>query len=1063
MPKIATSRVAWLPSGQTYAVEESGAQGPRDIQPDSPAWFAWLDTAFTFAFRGQNGHLTARKEMRPSGVSYWYAYRGMGKKLSKRYLGKTNDVTLARLEHVATDLAAALHVSAPSPPGQAVSLDPEPGGIFRPYPVNPEGGTAVEPTSHPGTSPGQRDLILATKLQMPRLRTRLVSRAHLIQLLDQGLDGTLTLISAPAGFGKTTLLTQWLAESELPVAWLSLESADNDPFRFLSYFIAAMQTRDPSIGKTTQEMLLTPQLPQLERALALLANDLARSASGDFVLVLDDYHAISTASIHSSVTYLLEHLPPQFHLVIVTRADPPFPLARLRARGQLTELRAADLRFSSEEASAFLNGVMKLALPPADVAALEQHNEGWIAGLQFAGLSLQGRADTAAFVAGFTGSHRFVLDYLSDEVFAKQTPQMQSFLLHTCVLDNLSGPLCNALTEQRDSQFMLERLESDNVFVVSLDDERHWYRYHHLFADVLRTRLRQTHPEIVPILHGRASRWYEQHDLVIEAVHHALAACDFARVADLIEQRGYTFTLQGHMRTMLEWLKQIPETLLLTRPRVCTVFAMALLLDNRLEASAARLLDAEQFIQRNPSSEDALSAQGQVYVTRGFSVLYAGKIEDCIELCRQALDHLPEGERGWRASAMFGVARTYLVSGQASQAVEEQISAVVAHARSVGNLATFLGSVHLLAQLQVLQGRLRTASGTYEQAMQLAPGHEGLQTVVNGAAYFFGLGDLLREWNDLDAAERHLAQGMELVQGTVTVWAEVLTLGYLTLAQVERARGNYQAARAALDTYVGLARARQFVPHWIAQASALRAQFDLAQGDVAAAARWAEESGISADDADLRYARQREYLALARVRIAQGRANRAGPFLDEALRLVAWLAHSAEEQARMGNVIEILILHALALQAQSHQEQALIILERALVLAEPAGYVRLFADEGAPMADLLEALHVNRRGPQTYIERLRSVCDALPHVYTARVSPVPAQSGGMPSPRDDVLSGRENEVLELMAAGVTNGQIAQRLVIEVSTVKRHVSNILAKLNASNRTQAVARARALGIL
>lgn len=1063
MPKVATARVAWSLTAQTYAVEEIGAPTPTEIQPDSPAWFAWLDRVVSFAFHGQRGHVAVRKELRPPAASHWYAYRRIGKKRSKRQLGKTEDVTLARLERVAADLAAEYGAAAPPLSAPIGLRDSGPRCSSPPAPVSDNVEADDVQTSRPEAPTAPRDLLLTTKLRMPRLRAQLVPRAHLIQRLEHGLEGKLTLISAPAGFGKTTLLAQWLAKSGSPSAWLSLEPADNDPFRFLSYFIAALQTLDASIGMSALELLLTPQLPHLESVLTLLANDLMRSASGECVLVLDDYNAITAASIHGALTYLLEHLPPQLHAVVSTRADPPFPLARLRARGQLTELRAGDLRFTSEEASAFLHDVMNVALSPTDVEALEQYNEGWVAGLQFAGLSLQGRADASAFVAAFTGSHRFVLDYLSDEVFDKQSAEMQSFLLHTCILDHLSGLLCDAVTEQHDGQLMLERLERGNVFVVLLDDERQWYRYHHLFADVLRNRLRQTQPVLLPELHGRASRWYEQHDLLIEAVHHALAARDFARVADLLEQRSYSFTLQGHVRTMLDWVAQLPEALLLTRPRVCTVYAMALLIDSQFQASAACLLDAERFIHSAPSSDEALTAQGQVYVTRGFSVLYVGNTEQCIALCHQALDLLPEGERGWRASAMFGVARTYLISGQVNQAMEDQIASVIAFARSAGNLATFLGSVNLLAQLQVLQGRLRTAADTYEQALQLAPGREGLQTVVNGAAYFFGLGDLLREWNDLDTAAQHLGQGMELVHGAVTVWADVLTLGYVTLARLERARGNFQAARAALDTYRELAHARRFVPRLVALASALQAQLDLAEGDLATAARWAEESGLSVDDSALSFPREREYLSLVRVRIAQGRANPDGPYVDEALRLLARLAHDAEENARTGSVLEVLLLQALALQAQRRQEQALAVLERALALAAPEGYIRLFADEGAPMAALLAALQARGRGPQAYLGKLRAACETPPHADTSRGLSAHAQPGRRADAHDDMLSGREHEVLGLMAAGVTNAEIAEQLVIEVSTVKRHVSNILAKLGASNRTQAVARARALHLL
>jgi LuxR family transcriptional regulator, maltose regulon positive regulatory protein len=411
-----------------------------------------------------------------------------------------------------------------------------------------------------------RDPLLYTKLHVPRPRAHLVSRSHLVKRLQQGMDYPLTLVSAPAGFGKTTLLAQWLAESDTPVAWLSLEPEDNDPVRFLTYLIAALQTVDAQVGTTVLDLLRTPQPPPPETVVALLTNDLLRSTVEDFALVLDDYHVITAEPLHRALTALVEHLAPQLHLILATRADPPLPLSRLRARGQLTEVRAADLRFSSEEANAFLHTSMGLDLPPGDLAALERRTEGWVAGLQLAALSLQGRADVSGFLAAFTGSHRFVLDYLTEEVLTRQPALMQSFLLHTSVLERLSGSLCEAVTGQQGSQAMLEALERANLFVVALDDERRWYRYHHLFAEVLNNRLQQADPGLVPDLHRRASAWYEAHGFVVEAVQHALAAPDLEQTARLIEQHGIPIVFGGQYHALLGWMDRLPEALVRAHP-----------------------------------------------------------------------------------------------------------------------------------------------------------------------------------------------------------------------------------------------------------------------------------------------------------------------------------------------------------------------------------------------------------------------------------------------------------------------------------------------------------------
>ncbi len=609
------------------------------------------------------------------------------------------------------------------------------------------------------------DPLLATKLHQPRPRSRLVSRSHLIERLQQGMEHPLTLVSAPAGFGKTTLLAQWLAESGTPVAWLSLESEDNEPVRFLSYLLVALQTLDPRLGVTALSLLHSPQPASAEVVLTLLANDLARFEGEDFALVLDDYHVITDPSLHQHMMFLLEHLPPHVHLIIATRADPPLPLSRLRVRGQLAEVRADELRFEPSEVRAFLHTVMGLDLSSEVIASLAHRTEGWIAGLQLAALSLQGKADVSDFVAAFSGSHRFVLDYLSSEVLARQSVQVRDFLLHTSILSRLCGPLCEAVASQPDGlasgQAMLEALEQANLFVVPLDDERRWYRYHYLFAEVLQSHLRRTTPMLMPELHLRASAWYEQHGLLTEAVQHALAASDVERAADLLESIDIG-SWAGHgeqIHWMLHWLERLPDALVQTRPKLCIAHAVALMFTNQFQQASARLEAAERSLGSEIPAEQTRFIRGYVAAIRGNMARYTGDLARCVALSQQALDLFPEGEMTPRTIASVNVAHTYLVSGDATAQTERLVAAAVLPMRASGNASGTLRSLTTLARLQVVQGRLRQAASTYEAAARVAPVQEDLQILVGSPSYYFGMADLLYERNALEAAEQHCAGG----------------------------------------------------------------------------------------------------------------------------------------------------------------------------------------------------------------------------------------------------------------------------------------------------------------
>ena len=1054
MPKAAKYRLTWSSERHVYELREHRSQRLLTVTPDGPTWFAWLDSVPSFTFQGQHGQLTARKESRQRGDRYWYAYRRVGEKMVKKYLGRTTELTLTRLEEIAAFLMATesspLREASAHMPADERMQDRLPPWARVETPAVGADVTAVPPAR----ASVYRDPLLSTKLHVPRPRAQLVQRSSLVERLQQGIAGPLTLVSAPAGFGKTTLLTQWLAQSGMPVAWLAVEAEDNDPTRFLAYLIAALQTLDPQIGTTALALLHTPQPAPPEAVLARVVNDLMSRDGEDVALVLDDYHLITAEPIQRGMTYLVEHLPPQMHLLLATRTDPPFPLARLRARGQLCEVRAADLRFGAAEANAFLQAVMGLDLPPEAIATLEQRTEGWITGLQLAALSLQGRTDVASFLAAFTGSHRYVLDYLSEEVLARQDASVQQFLLHTCILERLSAPLCDALTEQEGSQTMLEALERANLFVVALDDERSWYRYHHLFAEVLRRHLQQREPTLVPELHRRASDWYEQHELPIEAVQHTLAVPDVERAARLIEPIALSVAFQGQISTVIGWMNALPEALHNAHPLLCVHYAVLLIFTNQFEAAEELLREAERCVQDLPAEQARIILGWLLNVRAGIAGL-SGNITYEVSLAHQALGLLPEAEMIARMGALMAAARAYELSGDVTPATEREVAAAEAFIRTSANPFTAVSSICLLARLYVLQGRLRKAAATYEQVVQVVPRPEVLHTAHTSFYYYFGLGDLLREWNELEAAERHLLQGMALVNETLTVEPFVAVRGYTALARLQQAHGNAPAALATLNGLGHLAKPRHFPPHLVTQGAAVRAHLELAQGNAAAALHWADTSGLSAEDDDLSYPHERAYLVLVRVRIAQARADPASPLLQDVLHLLDRLLRDAQIKARMNSVLEILVLRALALDTYGDRTSALSTLERALLLAAPEGYIRLFIDEGAPMLILLREIHARSRVPG-YVATLLSA------LGEQNISDLPLSSA-----RPDLLvaplTERERDVLRLLLEGASNREIAQRLVLSVNTVKKHVYNLCGKLGVQSRAQAIIRAMTLSLL
>ena len=1059
-------RIPHVADGVLHVPESPGGS---EIAVGSPTWSAWLADPATrsFAFRGSSVTYTARKERRSRGGEYWTAYRRHSGRLRKAYLGKAEDLTLARLDEAAAALTGHGEKATARPPPNATADD---GGSKRTDAAATEGPIATDPTQARPRPSSSGDPLLLIKLSVPSARASLVARPSLTERLEEGLGRKLTLLSAPAGFGKTTLLTSWIGElsgDSRPVAWLSLDPGDNDSARFWRYFVTAVDQLDPGAGETPLALLGSPQAPPIEAVLTTLLNDLA-DLSTDAVLVVDDYHLIESRVIHEALTFLIEHLPPRLHLVIATRADPTLPLSRLRAHGELNEVRAADLRFSPEEAATFLNQVMGLELSAEDIAELEGRTEGWIAGLQMAALAMREHDDVAGFIAAFTGSNRHVVDYLAEEVLGRQPEALRIFLLETSILDRMCAPLCHAVTGYTDGQTMLERLEHANLFVIPLDDERRWYRYHHLFADVLRQRLHQAHADdLVPALHKRASGWFEGEGLVTEAIHHALAAQDWERAVRLIEASGMAVVLGKQVQTMLGWIDEIPEALVRERPVLCTIHAIALAYSNRLDAAEARVEEAERCLRGKPTTDETRAILGRIAVIRSTMARYPGDLERCVAMARRALELLPEVEATARerVAARVNATFAYQVSGDVTPANERLLEEAVASSRAVGDQIPLLRSINFLARLRTLQGCLRTAAATYEEAAEVVPEREGFRDLVNSAAYYVGLGDIQREWNDLDSAESHLRRGTDLVAGAFMVDADVVTHGHLSLARLQQARGRDADARAVLEEFADLTRQRDFFPLLATRGQAAQARLALMQDDLSAAANWAEASGLGADD-EPTYPREEEYLTLVRVLVAQGQMNPMGTYLDDALDLLGRLYRAAEGGARMGSVIEILALRALALQARHESSEALAALERALVLAQPEGYVRVFVDEGAPMAallsELLKAWRMGLRDAQQdpllgYVRRLLAAFESS---HKSTDPPVPGgYAQGQEQPMLDLLTPREQEVIALIADGLSNREIAARLFIEIGTVKGYVHNLLRKLEVDNRTKAVARARA----
>jgi LuxR family maltose regulon positive regulatory protein len=916
--------------------------------------------------------------------------------------------------------------------------------------------------------------LLATKFYIPRARSTLVARPRLLERLDQGTKGKLTLISALPGSGKTTLVSEWQASpagSRFPLAWVSLDEGDNDPTRFWSYIGKAVETVSEGISADMLALLNSFPSPPIESVLISFINAIDNSIREDFGLVLDDYHCIETESIHTGLAFLLDHLPPKMHLILITRVDPPLPLARLRVRGYLTEIRTADLRFTRAETERYLNQTMNLHLLPENAARLAERTEGWIAGIQLAALSLQGQEDMRDVLRTFNGNQRYVLEYLAQEVLERQPAHIQQFLQETAILRCLSAESCDAVTEGSDSQQVLHWLEKANLFLISLDQEQHWYRYHRLFGDFLLSSLRKTHAQAaIRALHLRAARWYEQHGLLNDAIHHMLEGAAFERAAELIERIARSEWMRGDAATLQNWIQALPESLLHARPQLGLFYTWSLIATNQTGKAQQQLEAVAAVIQENvvhpPSNEplppDTVAMQAEVVILQATLARFQNDVQRTIELSEQARHQLPPNNTVLKSINTLNLGHAYRLRGNTGDAIETFKQALTL-ARAIGNSYVILLALNNLFQFEIEHGALRSAAVYCKESLQYAALH-GCQQLPIMSQTYLEEGVLLYEWNRLDEAAQRLEQSIQLAQDKGN--RRFLLLASMAQARLLQTQGNSELAQQLLVQASDLAR-ENAATALLQRIEALQARLWLAQGQLTPAFSWLKQCMLSIED-DPDYTREFEYLTLARLLIAQGKGKEVGGQLER-------IRQAALKNQRMSTVIETLFLQALANFARHQPVEAYTALERALSLAEPEGYIRLFIDEGQPAVQLLTKF-VERQGNTSewgstamtlydYARALVSASKLLHPVVGNSSSQSRANSAQSlrPMPLIEALGERETEVLHYLAAGLSNQAIAEEMVVATSTVKSHLKSIYRKLNVDSRTQAIARARELNLL
>jgi LuxR family maltose regulon positive regulatory protein len=914
-------------------------------------------------------------------------------------------------------------------------------------------------------------LLLDTKFFVPRSPRGLVPRVRLAERMQAGAASRLMLVSAPAGFGKTTLLadallTEATGAGQPSIAWLSLDHRDNDASLFWRYVVAALRTVVPGVGDGALALLQGRDPAPFESMLTSLLNDV-HALGRDVVLVLDDYHVIDDGEVERGVAFLLDHLPPQLHLVIASRADPKLPLARLRARGELVEVRAADLRFTAEEAAAYLNDAMGLALTAEDVTALERRTEGWIAALQLAALSMQGRDDVGGFIAGFAGDDRYIVDYLVEEVLDRQPDHIRNFLVQTSILDRLSGPLCDMVTGRGDGRRMLETLERANLFLIPLDDNRRWYRYHHLFADVLKTHLLDEQPDMAAALHRRASDWYGRNGEYSPAVRHALAGDDVEQAADLVELAIPALRRDRQEATIRGWLDAIPDEIVRIRPVLGIGFIGALMARNEFEGVEQRLQDVERCLTRIAEGDTSGAPPrivvvdkdelprlpGAIELYRAGLALVSGDVPATITHARLATDRAMEDDHVVRAGAAALAGLAFWTIGDLD-AAHHGYTVCVEGLQRGGHISDVLGCCITLAEIRTTQGRLDDAERTYRAALRLAsdesvPAHATSVVMRGTADMYVGLSRIAYERNDLEAVTRHLTRAREL--GDPAGLPQNPYRSRVAEARLREAEGDLPGAVALLEEAERVFTS-DFLPN-VRPVAASRARVLAALGRTAEALTWAADQHLTAADRPT-YLREYEHITLARVLLAQHRAEPRAADMADLMELLDRLLSAAEAGGRTGSVIEILVLQALSHQAVAERADATATLERALTLAEPQGYVRVFVGEGVPMASLLSEV-ARRRPAWEYVHHL--LAPGRP-----RPDGPDRQSPSVRAALVEPLSARELDVLRLLGTDLDGPDIARELSVSLNTLRTHTKNIYAKLGVNSRRAAVGHAARLGL-
>jgi LuxR family transcriptional regulator, maltose regulon positive regulatory protein len=1029
--------MAYLVQDDAYVYEPHVATPMLAVE--TPAWYTWLEQTSTFTFQGRRGIFTARKERVSNGRGdqYWRAYRRHKGKLHRVYLGKTAQLTLARLNDAAEALARRMD-------GCAAEARRTVGACEQ----------TVQSRVHDladGRRSGQErpaQQLLRTKLSLPAFQAHFLPRPHLVQRLQRGMKNRLVLLSASAGSGKTTLLSEWAQQSSSLIAWLALDTDDNDPVRFWSYVMAALQQASLASVDYLLQGLRSLAPASLQSLLVELINVLDAEAR-DIVIILDDYHLLEAPALHDSLAFFLKHLPQHVHMVLASRSEPPFPLAQMRASGSLLELRSADLQFTPAEATAFLCQSQPLSLKPAEVQALVERTEGWAAGLRLVSLALQEHADVSHFISQFTGSHRTVLEYLLKDVLEQQPEHVRRFLAHTSVLERFTASLCDAVTGEENGRAMLAFLAQKNLLLFPLDDEGTWYRYHHLLAEALSSYLHQDQPELFCLLHRRASEWYERQNLPEEAIQHALASTDFEHAADLLERHVEGLWQQSELTSILRWLNVLPTPVLGERLWLLVAQARALIGSGHFEQAEQCLRNLEHLGREKVAEYTQDMLDGRIAALAAELSCVRGQTQKALAYARQALTLLPEDDLDWRTSVLQAMGGAYLHAGNLEEA-QQTLTETVASSLRNHDAHHALMTLHTLGQTQALLARPDLANASYLQGLQIASRYGLTQAAVMGHI-LVGRGHVLCEWNDLETAEAHLLTGIKLARrGGQVIQA---LGGTLTLSRVKQAQGKMQEALAVSGQAQELARQTND-PFFVNFVARHPVGLWLAENEVEAAVRCAHASGLytygeikEVTSLPSTYFLLIELCLLIQLYIAQGNLSEAYRLLRQTRVLLDTSPQPRWQSAWMA-------LCALARQAKGQEEEAMRSLALALACAEPAGYIRTFLEKGKAMIPLLSSLlHLKPLAnySQGYVRRL----------LVAAGEPLPEQvQVGNP---DDLLSARELAVLRCLAEGHSNREIARQLVLTENTVRTHTKHIYSKLDVHSRTQAIARAKTLVLL